>query len=521
MTKLFDTGAQFPPAADIERLAKYQRGRAIFDNKQYEIAQRMTDILKDTEFAPQLNKLLICVGLADILCSKPADLLIGEPPVYETGKPDSEPVQKALNRIVEENDINAMIHEATISNAYLGDMFVKTYYNYRQDFSEVAALVGEEFTIPTPAEAIIEPVDPSLVFPETVRGSKKRFKAVNIAWVEVVETDNGVIATAFTRLAKKTEYFLNIERHLPGYIVYERYKMTPKGVDTSYDAPIPTYLIGDKVSTGRDVDVVITGVPDILVKHIPYKSVIDRWQGISDVEKLESLFAAINDRLVMIDYILHKNGHPTAYGPDLDENEVKIGGAYIPITKEDATPGYMKLDGALDSAFRELETLLTLAFQLSETPDWIFGTSIKQSGNAAGGTSHTTSGGIKARFFPLLSKVKRIRAHVDKAIRDSLYNAMRLENYANEGVDGFTPYEPEYPSIIWKDGIPRDEKEEAEIAQIRTGGKATQSVQDAIKKLDNVGDMQAKESIKRIDADETRVNGTVDASIFNAPGGDN
>lgn len=519
MAKLFETGKVFPPTADIERLAKYVRGRAIFDNKQYEITQRMSDILKDTEFAPQLNKLLICVGLADILCSKPADLLIGEPPVYETGKTDDEPEQIALNRIVEENDINAMIHEATISNAYLGDMFVKTYYNYRQDFSEVVALLGEDFTIPTTAEAIIETVDPSLVFPETVRGSNKRFKAVNVCWVEAVETDTSVVVSTFTRLSKKTDYYLNVERHLPGYIVYERYKLTPFGVDTSYDAPVPTYLIGDKVATGRESDLVITGVPDILVKHIPYKSVVDRWQGISDVEKLESLFAAINDRLVMIDYILHKNGHPTAYGPDLEETDVRIGGAYIPLTKEDATPGYMKLDGALDVAFRELETLLTLAFQLSETPDWIFGTSIKQSGNAAGGTSHTTSGGIKARFFPLLSKVKRIRAHVDKAIRDSLYNAMRLENFANEGVEGFTPYEPDYPSIIWKDGIPRDEKEEAEIAQIRTGNKATQSVRDAVKKLDNVGDLQAKEIIARIDADETRVNGTVDASIYNMEGG--
>ncbi|MNV75235.1 Phage portal protein, SPP1 Gp6-like [compost metagenome] len=121
--------------------------------------------------------------------------------------------------------------------------------------------------------------------------------------------------------------------------------------------------------------------------------------------------------------------------------------------------------------------------------------------------------------MPILAKVNRIRSHVDRALRDAIWTAMQLENYANTGVDGFVPYEPVYPRINWRDGIPQDPKEAAEVANIRTGGKPTSSVIDAIKELDGVDDATAEERIKRIDEDEQRANGTVDASIFNASSG--
>lgn len=111
--------------------------------------------------------------------------------------------------------------------------------------------------------------------------------------------------------------------------------------------------------------------------------------------------------------------------------------------------------------------------------------------------------------MPILSKVRRIRTHVDRALRDALWTAMMLENYANEGVEGFTPYNPVYPKINWRDGIPRNEKEEAEIYQMRTGGKATMDVKSAIKRMDSYDDIQAAEITSRILTDEATVDGTV------------
>lgn len=515
MSKLFDTGRLYPPPSEIPRLAKYKRGQAVFDGRHPEIYDRASSLLKDTPHAPQLRTLFIAVNLMDVLLTKPADLMVGDPPTFDSGKPDDTPEQAALNRIVEENDVTQLIHESVIGAGIRGDAWIKTYYAPRADVSETIAL-GLEVPDVAP-EPIIEAVDARYVFPELVRGSRKKFKAINIAWVEWVEELNGKIVSLLTRDKTKETPYLNVERHIPGYILYERYKLVENGVNNEWGAPIHTFIIGEQVATGRESDVVETGTSRLLVQHIPYKSVDNDWRGISGVEKLESVLAAINDRLVQIDYILWKHSDPTAYGPDITDDEagsVRFGGKYIPVTKEDLTPGYMTWNSQLDGAFKELDILLGLVFQMSETPQWLFGTTLAEDKGGTG-TSHTDSGAIKARFMPILSKVKRIRVHVDRAIRDALWAAMELENFANQGVEGFKAYEPIYPKITWQDGIPRDEKEEAEIMQIRTGSKPTIDVLSAIKRLDNVDDAHAAEIVSRIDEDETRANGFVDGTVFN------
>ncbi|MEY8188642.1 portal protein [Peribacillus simplex] len=499
--RLIKPGAQFPPASERERISKYKRLKKTFKGRQAEVYERATELLKDTPHAPQLRKLYIAVNLADIIVTKPADLLVGEPPAFESGLPDDSEEQKAINSYVEENDLVKLVHESAIGNGYRGDAWFKVRYGYREDFSEVRKLGGD-----VPAgiemEPIIEHVNAEYAFPELSRGNVKSFKAVDIASVEYVVSDKEEIP------------FLNVERHLPGYIVYERYRLHEfeGGVDSSYGYPLQYFNIGEKVATGRENDVVPTGVPHLLVQHIPYKSVDDDWEGIGGLEKLETLLAAINDRLVQIDYILWKHSDPNAYGPEIEGNggsAVQLGGVYIPVSKEDIAPGYMTWNGQLDAAFKELETLIALVFQIAETPQWLFGTVLGD--NAGGtGTSHTDNGAIKARFMPIISKVRRIRTHYDKAMRDALY-ACQLLDIAH----GDAKFKAVYPSVTWSDGIPKNEKELAEIMQIRTAGKATIDQKSAIKKQDAVDDEKATEIIRRISEDEKATSGFVDGSVFN------
>ena len=501
---LFKTGGQYPPIDHIERISKYIKGRKTYDNRQWEVYERAIKLLKDTPHGKQLQSLYIGVALADILVTKPADLLVGEPPVYESGMPDSSDEQKALNRIVEENDLNQLIHEMAIGTGFRGDGWLKVRFDYKQDFS---ALTDAGLPIPEDAEMIpiIEAVNATYVFPELSQGQSKEFKAINVAWVEWVET-------------KKTEKpFLNVERHLPGYIEYYRFECEQNegSVDNSFGIPVQILRIKEQVSTGREENRVATGKPYILVRHIPYKSTDESWEGKSGLEMIDGMLSAIHDRITQIDYILWKHADPTAYGPDLNSDGVaRFGGKYIPITKEDPTPGYMTWNAQLDAAFKELDYLVGLVFQISETPQWLFGTTLADNGGGTG-TSHTDSGAIKARFMPILSKVKRIRTHFDRAIRDALWLAMEIENRQMDGVNGFKKYTPVYPKIQWKDGIPRDEKEFAEIMQIRTGGKPTIDVLSAVKELEEVDDVRATAIMDRIKKDEEAVNGTVDSSIFN------
>lgn len=507
MPKLFDVGGQFPDEASLERLAKYERGRKIFEGRLEEIRDRALAIYKSDDSRrvqyEQLSQLLIAVNLPDILLTKPADLMVGETPSYETGLSDETPEQKALADIVAKNSVSKMIHELVIGAGYRGDAFIKVRNDYREDFSELPEGAG----IPEGVrrEPIVEHVDPSYVFPEISEKNRKQFKAINVCTVDWVDT------------GKTEEPYLNVERHVPGYIIYERFKLTGNRVERVDDVDISVFHIEEQI--GKSV-VEATGVPRMLVFHVPYKSTDDEWQGISGVEKLESVLQAINERLVQIDFILWKHADPTMYGPDLENNAQQIGtsGMYIKVEKEDHTPGAITWDSKMDGAFRELDYLIGIVYQMSETPQWLFGTVISERGTDGGtGTSHTDSAAIKSRFMPILSKVKRIRMHVDKAIRDALLTAMEVENVANDGVKGFEQYEPIRPVIKWKDGLPANEKELAEIMQIRTGNKPTIPVLDAIKKQDEVDDRRAKEMMRRIKKDEEDVFGTVDASIFNAP----
>jgi hypothetical protein len=516
MTKLFVPGALYPPSADIERLAKYKRARAIYEGRLYDVYDRATELLRDTPAAPQLAKLYIAVNLMDVLVAKPADLMVGDPPSYESGNPDDSAEQDALNRIVEENDVTQLIHETVTGGGITGDAWFKTYFADRQDFS---ALAAADLPVPTQnPEPIIESVDTMYVFPELAAGSRKKFTAINIAYIEWVEESLGVVERVMTGNKSTKTPYLVVERHLPGYIVYERYKAETAGVDNRFGTEIPRFRIGEAVPTGRNEDVVATGVNRPLVFHAPYKTVDYDWKGTGNIEKIESVLAAINDRLVQIDYILWKHSDPIAYGPEIDDDGnggTRWGGKYIAVEKTDVVPGYMTWESQLESAFKELDTLLSLVFVMSETPQWLFGTTMAGADKGGTGTSHTDGVAIKARFMPILSKVKRIRTHMDKALRDALWSAMELENYANRGVKGFVPYKPVYPKINWRDGIPKNEKEEAEIYSIRTGAKPTLDVKSAIKRMDAVDDQQAGEVLTRMREDETRINGTVNGSVFN------
>lgn len=492
-------GAQFPPEQHIERLAKYRRMKRLYQGKPREMYERAQALLADTPHARQLDTLYIAVNLADIIVTKPADMLVGEPPQFETGLPDGSAEQTTINSYVEENDLTQLIYESAIGAGIRGESFIKERFGYRQDYSALLE-IGANLPDDAVMEPIIEHVSATAVFPEVSNGDVKKFKAVDIAQVEYVSTPKTDIP------------FLNVERHLPGYIKYERYRLQEfeGGVNTDYGATIQIYNIVEQVDTGREEDLVATGVPHLLVQHIAYKATDDHWRGRSGLDTVESIIYAINDRLTQIDYILWKHSDPNAYGPNLqgagDGDEVRLGGAYIPVGKDDMAPGYMTWNGQLDSAFKELETLIGMVFQLAETPQWLFGTVLGDQNAGGTGTSHTDSAAIKARFMPILSKVARIRSQYDRAIRDALYYCQLLD--VEHGDATFTPV---YPTISWTDGLPRNEKEEAEIMSIRTGGKETIDVHSAIKRLDRVDDEKAKETIRRIESDTE----TVDASIFN------
>lgn len=504
--KLFNVGDQFPDDESIPRIARYIRGKYYFEGKQAELVERATNILKDTPHAEKLALLHIGFNMVQALTNKPADLMFGEPPNYQVSE-DETAEQEALERIVEANELNTMGHELVVSSGIRGDGWLKVFYDYREDYSELLSM-GLPIPDEVEPEVIIEPVPANFVFPETANLNNKKFKAINICYVSYQDRKKrsflSSLGQRITGIGDEEEVpYLNVERHIPGYIFYERYKLAEKTVSTEYGANIQLFDLIEQVSTGRENDIVETGLNHIPVHHVPYSACDDTWTGHNNIENIESLITAIEDRLVQIDYILWKHSDPNAYGPPAGVAEIKSGGRYIPLEAGEVTPGYMEWNSQLEAAFRELDRLIGMVFAIQETPQWLFGSAITELESGGTGTSHTDGAAIKSRFMPILSKVKRIRVYLERAIKKTLYSAMQLEQVARGKYETSIPeYEPKMSTILWKDGLPNNDKEIAEIMALRTGNKPTIDQLTAIKVLENMNFDQSKAIYEAMKAEQ-------------------
>lgn len=502
---LFREGEQYPPIDSYDRLARYIVGRKIFKGEQEEVFRSMKTIMPKSEHAEIIDRMVIALNISEAILQKPADFLAGEPFQMESGKAGESKEQKALERIASTNRLQKLVHEMTVANGYRGDSFIKVRYNYRVDTSAIPA--GLPLPDDLKMEPIIESVKADYVFPELARGSNKEFKAINIGWIEWV--DDG----------KKEIPFLNVEKHVPGYILYSRFEVFPLEVTMRRGVPISGYRIGKKVPTGRQSDVVATGLSEMAVIHVPYKSTDETWEGGSMTDTIFEMLEALHQRLAQLRYILYKHSDVSIYGPNLlatDENSTVWGGVYIPLEKGDVTPGAITWDGQLDIVMKEIDFLVGTIFQVAEVPMWILGTTTTSGGNQGGtGTSHTDSASIKMRHSSILSKVNRIKIHVDYAIRKAMYLAQKLEHEANKSVSDFEEYTITEPTIAWSDGLPVDIKYLVETVMQGNGGKPIFDNLTAVKMVHQVNDEQAQQLLDRIEEEEKQANTLATSSIFN------
>jgi Phage portal protein, SPP1 Gp6-like. len=138
----------------------------------------------------------------------------------------------------------------------------------------------------------------------------------------------------------------------------------------------------------------------------------------------------------------------------LERNEygeymVKGGGKYFPVEQGDPEPKYITWDGQLEAAYREIDLLMEQLYTLSETSAAAFGQ--LKSGLAESGTA------LRRLMMAPLAKVNRIRMRFDPAIKKVLQLASQLEAKFGRGIELSTI------NIAWNDGLPQDEKEQAEI----------------------------------------------------------
>ncbi len=479
---MFGINEYFPPPSHRDRIARYRENRKLFLGQHYDVFKRVQNRLSSRQ-----NELIyVSVNLPAIICKKSADFLFGEPTVYSAGKDDNSNEQKALDRITAANDLNILNYESALGNSYRGDSFYKIRWGQEYD-----GLVDAKYD---PYRAIIEAQNPEYVFPETFPGDGNKIMAYHIA------------VPVLTRDQKEGEYWtLNVESHYPGRIIYRKFRLNP--ITIIYDNEVTEWRIyAEYPDHYREVE---TEVPYPLVVHVPNFSTDEGWQGIDDLSDNKALFDEINNRLSQIAAILDKHADPAMAVPagllaeDSEGNPVFTVGLhkiFEIMGKEDVIPQYITWDGQLQAAFLELEKLIDILLVNAEIPAVALG-------QGDSGTSGSSGLSIKWRMNSLLAKINRKRQYYDKALKRVLTLAQMLEHARG----GKQDYQVTPPLVKFRDGLPDDETEMANVMAIRTGGKATISQKSAIMWLDSLTEEQAEMELERIKEEEA----VADPSIFN------
>ncbi|MGL5829455.1 MAG: phage portal protein, partial [Angustibacter sp.] len=117
-----------------------------------------------------------------------------------------------------------------------------------------------------------------------------------------------------------------------------------------------------------------------------------------------------------------------------------------------------------------------------------------KTGYAESGTS------LRLRMVPPLAKARDIRSRFDPVLKKALVAACELE--AAWGVRDAAV--PESVNITWKDGLPEDPREKAQIEASRLEAGNT-SRESSVRRLDGGTDREIREEVGRMDSEEDRI----------------
>ncbi len=437
-------GQPWPPKGETDRLQKYKENRALFEGKHNEVYKDWVRLLRDDKKAT----LEIILNWHKRLSLLWADLLLSEPPKITVGKEGSTEQQDA-DRIIEDNSLINLAHEITIDISRYGDGLFNIYNNGKR--------------------GVISSSPPRIWFPVVDKDNIKNVLYHVLAWT-YKEGPEG----------KQKEY-LKVQIHEVG-----KYREKVFLLD---EAKIKSVVQEEKT--------VETDLDDFAVIPVHNTMTSESIYGFDDYADLDSILQEIEIRIAQISRILDKHSDPNMYGDEsaleVDEHTgqtvFKGGGKFFPVSQGGEKPGYLVWDAQLESNWKELDFLLNQLYIISETSAACFG-DLKQ-GLAESGSA------LRRLMMAALAKTQRIRMNMDPALK----KAVRLCSKINKASD----LTKKPITIFWKDGLPRDDREEAEIMGIRTGasgGEKTISRRTAIKRLDNMTDTEVDEEMERIAEDE-------------------
>lgn len=429
-----NAGQFFPPESQKPRLSRYAHNKQKFNaQSNFTNNESMHHVLRLIGNYASLVNYRFHLNFQRKIAYKTADFLFQEQPTIA-----ATPQTKAiLSQILEDNPLDSLAYAGAIDASRFGDAIY------------LVRIVN--------GKAKITLSQPSYWFPIVDSADIKQFHHHVLAWKS-------------HRINPKTNKpiaILTYQIHSPGHYVHGE-----------------KILKGDKITTTLFEETIRTGLSDFAV--IPIQNVVpsDTVFGTDDFTDINCLTEEIEIRLEQIAKILDKHADPTLAGPvqalDYDETTGEYHfrtGNYLPYDKDTPLPSYVTWDGQLDAAFKEIERLIHLLSALSEMGSAIFDHDLTNRVNISGRA-------LRLMYINVLSKIARLRKPFDHGLK-KLITLTSQVGYPH-------PIQIADLSIHWKDGLPNDPHEMAEIARIRLAGQPSDSVIAQIIAQDGVTEKQAQ-----------------------------
>lgn len=195
--------------------------------------------------------------------------------------------------------------------------------------------------------------------------------------------------------------------------------------------------------------------------------------GTNDYEIINGLLQKAIQRLQAILRVLDEHADPSLIGPHTLLSKTEGGetvfrtSRYYAIGNEEQRPEYLVWEANLDSSFKAFNELCKQIFVLSEMGEAFLGSS-EGVGNVVSGTA------MRMKMISPLEKARRISNEMTEPFKAIISTMLSLQGDEVEAKD---------INIAWRDSLPKDPREVAELARLEAGSTAIKPLIDAI--MDN------------------------------------
>jgi len=426
---------------DTIRIDRYNKYQKLYDGD-HAIAfnEKLHNLNKE-------NLIYIVQNLCAVISNISADYLVGSGVMVVAEDESQQDIIDTLN-----SDINsdALIYEAALTSAYMGDVIFLIHQSDDEDSIEYSVVSPEKY------------------YP--------------------------IYDGAHSNSVVGFELHHNFEENDVDYVLIETYtigkierSLFAKDKETGDLTDVPLGRIFPDMEEEQNTN--IDFLPVVHIKN--FSTAGSRW-GISDLKNIESLQHALNNRLSQIDTILDKHADPKMIVPqgtlnqngEIDRGDMEL--FEVPSGEDGMVkPEYITWNANLKEAFEDVDMLIKQLARVAEIPLTLLG--MDNGGAIESGVA------IQLKYASLLKKIERKKAYFRRGVEDLYEKVLKASGVSDPSVN-----------VDFGNSLPENRVEELTITDQRIAN-GTLSKIDAIKRLDKVDEEEATGRLAEIEKDRPRL----------------